>query len=592
MELFGTDYGGFYYPKNLDGLNESSIIYSIGAGEDISHDIMIANRLKSNIYIIDPTPRAIKHCEYIKNVLEGKDKIIYDKKFGGGNPYDYWKIILENKIDTNKIIYKKYGIGVKEGMQKFYLPSNEEYVSCSLVKGMKSEKHINVNVKKLRSIMNELGHTKIDLLKMDIEGSECDVIDDMLKEKIYPKYIGVEFDLAFTGENLRDIEKCNKTIQNLYENGYELIYENYSDFTFEYKKHVEKKEKKEKKILFLLNNPGPPTRAQYQHTLISIGEGLEKMNIEYDSNINYYKKANGLYLFNKKENIDYNNYDYIITSPNSHYLEHIHYKENDNIFITKEFLNKKDRKYKLIMIDWSDGFFEFNEYLEYYDFYFKSSFQSHILPDISNNIYPLVFNGTNRIINTTKNNNNNWNMRTINLLYSHRVSHEVRGYMLELYKKYKNFVTFYDDKFEEPNKTDNYYIDWCQTGRRHNPKFYEIIKKSKIVDCTGGFVRNINNKKVLCQIDSFKLWEAFFAGCCVIMMDLDLFNIKFPIQPKNMVHYIGITLNKEKDKKILENIRNGEIDIEKIAKNGYEFVKKNYSPEGLTKYILETINYN
>ena len=94
----------------------------------------------------------------------------------------------------------------------------------------------------------------------------------------------------------------------------------------------------------------------------------------------------------------------------------------------------------------------------------------------------------------------------------------------------------------------------------------------------------MNNKIVLCQIDSFKLWEAFFAGCCVIMMDLDLLNIKFPIQPKNMVHYIGITLNKKKDKKILENIRNGEIDIEKIAQNGYEFVKKLFA-EGLTKYI-------
>ena len=61
------------------------------------------------------------------------------------------------------------------------------------------------------------------------------------------------------------------------------------------------------------------------------------MEIDYDSNINYYKKSDGKYLFNKKDNIDYNNYDYIITSPCSHYLEYIHYKENDNIFITKEF---------------------------------------------------------------------------------------------------------------------------------------------------------------------------------------------------------------------------------------------------------------
>ena len=243
------------------------------------------------------------------------------------------------------------------------------------------------------------------------------------------------------------------------------------------------------------------------------------------------------------------------------------------------------------MIDWSDGFFSFIEYLEYYDFYFKSSYQNNILPKINKNIYPCVFNVTNRIINATKN-NNNWNSRNINLLYSHRVSHEIRGYMLELYKNYDNFITLYDDKFKIPDKNDISYVDWCQTGRRHNPHFYETLKKSKIVDCTGGFLRNINNELVLCQIDSFKLWEAFFAGCCVIMIDLDLFNIKFPVQPKNMVHYIGITLNLEKDKLLIDNIINEKVNVEQIAKNGYEFMCKYYTPKAFTKYILSNINYN
>ena len=826
MKRFGTEYGGFYYPENLDGLNESSIIYCIGAGEDISHDIEIANKLNSNVYIIDPTPRALKHCDLVKNILEGKDKIIYDKKFGGGNPYEYWKIILENKIDTKKIIYKNYGIGTEDSIQKFYLPSNEEYVSCSLVKGMKGEKYINVSVKKLKTLMNELEHTYIDLLKMDIEGSECDVIDDMLKEKIFPKYLAVEFDLGFNGENIKDIEKCNKIIQDLYENDYELIYQNHSDFTFKLKidskknkkiitdiysigyrcntddlmkklnirhysspfsymvidyksvfkyinnnfenffdiiylnnkeknneiyelsnqefynynwyntfwyndlyinksclinKHIQNvpdwnnvciwnhhninnievkntinkrierlynslnnksnttlliyinkiekninydknelldfiKNKKcnllfiqplyyynkeieniytdnnlniihmnsyyecngtglddtriawkkleeliykiyefkiptQKKILFLLNNPGGPDKARYQHTLVSLAEGLNKLKISYDANINYYKKSDKSYLFNKVENIDYNNYDYIFTSPCSHYLKEYDYNENDNIFVTKKFLGKKDRNYKLVMIDWSDGFFSFIEYLEYYDFYFKSSFQNNILPQISKKIYPCVFNVTNRIINATKN-ENNWETRNINLLYSHRVSHEVRGYMLELYKNYGSYVSFYNDKFSEPTIQEDYYTEWCQTGRRHNPEFYETLKKSKIIDCTGGFLRNIENNIVLSQIDSFKLWEAFFAGCCVIMMDLDLFNIKFPVQPQNMVHYIGITLNLEKDKLLVENIINGKINIEQIAKNGYEFMCKYYTPEAFAKYILSNIGYN
>ena len=38
MKRFGTEYGGFYYPENLDGLDESSIIYCIGAGEDRQAD--------------------------------------------------------------------------------------------------------------------------------------------------------------------------------------------------------------------------------------------------------------------------------------------------------------------------------------------------------------------------------------------------------------------------------------------------------------------------------------------------------------------------------------------------------------------------
>ena len=39
LHRFGTEYAGFYYPENLRGLSCDSIIYCVGAGEDISHDI-------------------------------------------------------------------------------------------------------------------------------------------------------------------------------------------------------------------------------------------------------------------------------------------------------------------------------------------------------------------------------------------------------------------------------------------------------------------------------------------------------------------------------------------------------------------------
>lgn len=52
IQLYGTEYGGFYLPKKLD-LNEESIIYCVGAGEDISFDIKICSQTNANVYIFD-----------------------------------------------------------------------------------------------------------------------------------------------------------------------------------------------------------------------------------------------------------------------------------------------------------------------------------------------------------------------------------------------------------------------------------------------------------------------------------------------------------------------------------------------------------
>ena len=56
---------------------------------------------------------------------------------------------------------------------------------------MKSEDYIMVPVKSLNTIMTELNHDKIDLLKIDIEGCECDVINKMLDDNIYISKISI-----------------------------------------------------------------------------------------------------------------------------------------------------------------------------------------------------------------------------------------------------------------------------------------------------------------------------------------------------------------------------------------------------------------
>ena len=231
IKQFGSDYSGFYYPSNLDGLNENSIIYCVGAGEDITHDIEIANKLNCKVYIFDPTPRAIEHVKYVKDVFNNEKIPIPSNRYGGGDP-NYWNILLSNKINSDKIILKEYGLYTEDSTLKFYKPSNPEYVSHSLVHGMKSDDYFMVNVKFLNTIMKELNHKTIDLLKIDIEGCECDVINKMLDDKIFPKYLSVDFDLGFTGERMQDKDKCTKTINKLKLNNYIIIHHDGADYSF------------------------------------------------------------------------------------------------------------------------------------------------------------------------------------------------------------------------------------------------------------------------------------------------------------------------------------------------------------------------
>lgn len=231
LKQFGTNYGGFYYPTNLDGLDKNSIIYCVGAGEDISHDIEIAKKLHSNVYIFDPTPKSIDHVNFVKDVMRGTKKPINNKRYGGGDP-KYWDKILYNRIDPNKVIFETYGLYTRNDTLKFYKPTNNNYVSHSVVDGMKSKDFIIVEVKDLQTIMKKFNHTTIDLLKIDIEGCECDVLEKMLDDKIKPKYLSVDFDLGWHGERIKDRERCMKVIERLQTEGYKILHNEGSDYSF------------------------------------------------------------------------------------------------------------------------------------------------------------------------------------------------------------------------------------------------------------------------------------------------------------------------------------------------------------------------
>ncbi len=150
-ERWGTAYGGFHVPLKCNNA-DSCIVYSFGIGEDLSFS-QEAIRKGAEVYAFDPTPRAIA---YVKNS----------------------ELSLHPRFHFYPI-----GLSGKNEKANFYLPVNPDYVSCSAVlhKAVDERRPIEVEMKTLKVIMQEIGHKKIDILKMDIEGSEFDVIKNIVK---------------------------------------------------------------------------------------------------------------------------------------------------------------------------------------------------------------------------------------------------------------------------------------------------------------------------------------------------------------------------------------------------------------------------
>lgn len=186
-ERFGSDDCGWeVVTTNIDS---DSIIYSFGVGEDASFDLELIERFNTTIQAFDPTPKSI---EWVKK-----------------------------QYFPDRFVMHDFGIAAIDGIAHFNPPENPNHVSHTLLKRpLTKSKSILVPVKRLSTIMNELGHKQIDILKMDIEGAEYDVIEDISKSEVRPRQILVEFHHRFPGVG---IEKTKDAIEKLKSMGYALF---------------------------------------------------------------------------------------------------------------------------------------------------------------------------------------------------------------------------------------------------------------------------------------------------------------------------------------------------------------------------------
>ena len=166
LEKFGSDYGGYFIDPSLIG--PDPVVYSLGVGEDVSFDLALIERYRCTVHAFDPTPK-------VKSWIEGQQL-------------------------PPEFAFYPIGISDFDGVTAFYLPPRPDFISHSLVRARQySDRAIPVPVARLSTIMHRNGHTRIDLLKMDIEGAEYSVLADLVKQGVCVTQIVAEFHHRLSG---------------------------------------------------------------------------------------------------------------------------------------------------------------------------------------------------------------------------------------------------------------------------------------------------------------------------------------------------------------------------------------------------------
>ena len=184
LRRLGTEYGGWWAPADL--LGPGAVVYCVGCGEDISFDLALVEQFGCDIWACDPTPRAVAN-------------------------------IARVAPPTEKYHFRPCALWSEDGTTTFFMNDHESHVSGSLVGLNGTSNSIEVECRTLPTLMAENGHRHIDLIKMDIEGAEYAVLEQMLDQGVRPRCVMVEFDQP------TPFARTHRMIRRLRAEGYDLV---------------------------------------------------------------------------------------------------------------------------------------------------------------------------------------------------------------------------------------------------------------------------------------------------------------------------------------------------------------------------------
>jgi FkbM family methyltransferase len=189
----GTAYGGYVIPRSLPQANWTC--YSGGLGHDVSFELELIGRYGCTVHGFDPTPRSIEYAEEVSE--------------------------REPRFRVHPV-----GLFSEDSEQRFFSPRDSGHVSHSITNLQGTGTYFTATCRRIGSMMSELGHDRLDLLKLDVEGAEYAVLDSLVEDGIEPKVLLIDLHRNPT------LEHAVSAVRSLIERGYAAVHVHRSDVTF------------------------------------------------------------------------------------------------------------------------------------------------------------------------------------------------------------------------------------------------------------------------------------------------------------------------------------------------------------------------
>jgi FkbM family methyltransferase len=174
-----------------EGLGASSVVYSLGVGDNIDFDLGLIAQWGCEVHAFDPTPFAAA-----------------------------W---LAKKSVPSSFRFHPWAIAGSDGVLPLYPRLKKDGTFSDVMftqvpEGAARDHRIDVPALTIDTAMRRLGHDRIDLLKVDIEGAEYEVLEAL--PTAAPAQLLVEFHHRFPGIG---VAKTSQIIERLRSRGYRIM---------------------------------------------------------------------------------------------------------------------------------------------------------------------------------------------------------------------------------------------------------------------------------------------------------------------------------------------------------------------------------